>query len=87
MAEPAVEREDCDICGAKPIRMIVEGRPLCEQHRAEWIGDEAYGAGGRIERVVAVLDRILDEPMSAANDDDWDAYLRRIAVAVLEAAA
>jgi hypothetical protein len=75
------ERDDCDICGAKPVRIIVEGRGLCEQHRAEWIRDESHGSAGRVERVMAVLDRLLDEP----SEGEWEDYLRRIAVAVIEA--
>jgi hypothetical protein len=79
---PNAAREDCDICGARPIRVIVEGRALCEQHRSEWLGEEFAAANeAQIGRVMAALDVCSERPITG----EWSDHLRAMALAAIEA--
>jgi hypothetical protein len=72
----------CSRCGGKPVSIIVAGEPLCDTHRAAWLNDECRAATeDQIQRVMAALDEVLEEPI-----DEWNNHLRKLAMVAIEAA-
>lgn len=35
----------CARCGQHPVRAVVEGEPLCENHKLEWLAEEVAPNG------------------------------------------